>query len=81
MTPIAEKLERKLKTWEPSTAQRVEKLVEEIIERTDAEKEDHSAAAAAKRKMDPLFADTAFYEGDVPPDLSLNHDKYLYDEE
>ena len=29
---------------------------------------------------DPLFADSAVYEGEVPADLSEDHDKYLYGE-
>lgn len=33
------------------------------------------------RERDPLFADSGIYEGDVPKDLSLDHDKYLYGEE
>ncbi len=29
---------------------------------------------------DPFWADVAVYNGPVPPDISSNHDKYLYDE-
>ena len=29
---------------------------------------------------DPYWSDVAVYDGPVPPDLSSNHDKYLYDE-
>ena len=29
---------------------------------------------------DPFFADTTTYDGPVPPDISINHDKYLYDD-
>ena len=29
---------------------------------------------------DSLLSDTAVYEGPVPPDLSENHDRYLYGE-
>jgi hypothetical protein len=32
------------------------------------------------RAADPLFADTAVFLGDTPPDLSLHHDRYLYDD-
>jgi hypothetical protein len=32
------------------------------------------------RGHDPFFSDTAVFEGDVPSDLSINHDNYLYDE-
>lgn len=29
---------------------------------------------------DLLFSDTATFSGDTPPDLSEDHDRYLYDE-
>ncbi|MDA1314805.1 MAG: ribbon-helix-helix domain-containing protein [Acidobacteria bacterium] len=32
------------------------------------------------RASDPLFADTAVYEGPAPSDLAQEHDRYLYDE-
>ena len=32
------------------------------------------------RAADPLFADTVVFLGDTPPDLSLHHDRYLYDD-
>lgn len=35
MTAIAQKLDRKLKQWQPRTAREVEKRVEEIIELAD----------------------------------------------
>jgi hypothetical protein len=31
-------------------------------------------------EMDPLFADRAVYDGEVPADLSARHDDYLYGE-
>ena len=34
-----------------------------------------------KGKQDPFWSDVAVYEGPVPPDISVNHDKYLYDDE
>lgn len=34
-----------------------------------------------QRSRDPFLDDDAVYDGDVPPDLSLNHDKYLYGDE
>jgi hypothetical protein len=34
-----------------------------------------------KRGKDPIFWDVPVYDGPVPADLSINHDKYLYDEE
>ena len=33
------------------------------------------------RLNDPLFADKDVFTGDVPPDLSENHDRYLYEDE
>ena len=30
------------------------------------------------KAVDPLFADTAVYEGPGPTDLAINHDEYLY---
>ena len=30
------------------------------------------------RKQDPLFCDSAVFSGDVPSDISQNHDRYLY---
>jgi hypothetical protein len=30
------------------------------------------------RSNDPLFADKAVWNGDVPADLSLNHNRYLH---
>lgn len=32
------------------------------------------------RERDPFFADAAVFTGDVPSDLSANHDEYLYGE-
>ncbi len=29
---------------------------------------------------DSFWSDLVVYEGPVPPDISINHDKYLYDE-
>lgn len=34
-----------------------------------------------KHGKDPIFWDVPVYDGPVPADLSINHDKYLYDEE
>lgn len=31
-------------------------------------------------ERDPFFKDHAVFEGDVPSDLSVHHDKYLYDD-
>ena len=36
--------------------------------------------SAADRKVDPMFADEAVFRNSTPPaDLSLEHDKYLYE--
>lgn len=35
----------------------------------------------SKRTKDPLWDDVPVYDGPVPEDISINHDKYLYDEE
>ena len=32
------------------------------------------------KKKDPFWSDIAVYDGPVPPDVSVNHDKYLYDD-
>lgn len=31
--------------------------------------------------VDPLFADSAAWDGDAPMDLAADHDRYLYGEE
>lgn len=36
------------------------------------------AAMASESKPDPLFSDTATFDGEVPEDLADNHDQYLY---
>jgi len=33
-----------------------------------------------KRSNDPIFKKFKVWDGPVPPDISLNHDKYLYEE-
>jgi hypothetical protein len=37
-------------------------------------------SAAGRPQVDPLFADVPIYRGPVPADLSVDHDRYLYDE-
>jgi hypothetical protein len=32
------------------------------------------------RRRDPFWTDVAVYDGPVPADFSINHDKYLYGE-
>jgi len=34
-----------------------------------------------RKGRDPYWDNIPVYDGPVPPDLSVNHDKYLYDEE
>jgi hypothetical protein len=34
-----------------------------------------------RRGKDPIFWDVPVYDGPGPSDVSVNHDKYLYDEE
>ena len=29
-------------------------------------------------EKDPFFSDSEFYEGNMPSDISLNHDEYLF---
>lgn len=33
----------------------------------------------ARQTVDPFFSDSEFYGGNVPKDLTKNHDQYLYD--
>jgi|GEM_PF-2522197 hypothetical protein len=37
-----------------------------------------SVTLQKKKIRDPFFADTEFYDGEVPAGGSLNHDKYIY---
>ncbi len=52
----------------------------ELIRRSLKERLSSQPAKRKRRKRDPLFDDVAVYEGPVLPDISINHDKYLYDE-
>lgn len=40
-----------------------------------------STTVSRSRANDSLFADRTAYEGDVPPDVSENHDRYLYEDD
>jgi hypothetical protein len=44
---------------------------------------EHAVPAPRKRwkGKDPLWSDVPVYDGPVPADISINHDKYLYDED
>ncbi len=35
-------------------------------------------SSAVDRERDPLFCDSALFSGEVPADISKNHDRYLY---
>ena len=80
MTAIAQILDEKLKHCRPETANRVEKLVNEIIALADLEARPGETAPSPGRplKEDPFFADKKFYSGPGPTDCALNHDQYLY---
>jgi hypothetical protein len=43
--------------------------------------ESHLRESEKTGKDDPLFRDSEIFRGDVPKDLSINHDSYLYGEE
>ena len=49
-------------------------LIQEVLTR-------EVGLAKRPRTGDPFFDFDDAYDGPVPPDLSINHDKYLYDEE
>jgi hypothetical protein len=40
----------------------------------------HTPKPKRKRAKDTFWGDLAVYDGPVPTDISINHDKYLYDE-
>ncbi len=48
------------------------KLLRDALERELEEANTH------RQDQDPLFADQEVYQGEVPMDISLNHDAYLY---
>ena len=35
-------------------------------------------SSVVDREQDPLFCDSVVFSGDVPSDISKNHDRYLY---
>jgi hypothetical protein len=79
MTAIAKQLDAKLKLWRSPTAQKVEKLVANIIALADRE----MPAGKPRRKPapphdDPFLADKRVFRGKTPKDLAANHDRYLY---
>ena len=51
MSPLAEKLDKKLRQWQPNTAREVERRVEEIIESADADALDVSRSRKAEQEV------------------------------
>lgn len=43
--------------------------------------EERLRSARETQGLDPLFADTAAFEGSAPADLAAEHDRHLYDDE
>ena len=52
----------------------------EMVRNTLEQTVSRSEGKRRERKADPLFADTAVFQGKGPKDLSVNHDKYLYED-
>ena len=38
----------------------------------------HCLSSVVDRERDSIFCDSAVFAGDVPSDISKNHDRYLY---
>lgn len=38
-------------------------------------------SSVVDREQDPLFRDSAVFTGHAPPDVSKNHDRYLYEDD
>ena len=51
MTALAEKLDKKLRQWQPTTAREVEQRVEEIIESADADALDVARARKIEQEV------------------------------
>jgi hypothetical protein len=51
MTALAEKLDKKLRQWQPTTAREVEQRVEEIIESADADALDVTRARKIEQEV------------------------------
>lgn len=77
---IPDNYSNKLKLFAQCQNQTIEEVIMDII---------HKAVETAKidmtsendcQKADPLFADDEVFAGEVPDDLSLKHDDYLYGE-
>jgi hypothetical protein len=82
MTAIAKQLDAKLKLWHSPTAQKVEKLVADIIALADREAPNgKSPRKPASQNGDAFLADRKTFRGKTPKDLAANHDRYLYGEQ
>jgi hypothetical protein len=82
MTAIAKQLDAKLKSWRSPTAQKVEKLVADIIALADREAPPTKRPRSQNPKSDDVFlADKRVFRGRTPKDLAANHDRYLYGEQ
>jgi hypothetical protein len=51
MTALAEKLDKKLRQWQPTTAREVEQRIEEIIESADADALDVARARKIEQEV------------------------------
>lgn len=80
MTAIAKELDAKLKLWSASTAQRVEKLIAEIIVMADRQIPPAKRPRKVSSNRDRLLTDKKVFRGKTPQDLAANHDRYLYGE-
>ena len=79
MTTIAKQLDAKLKLWRSPTAQKVEKLVADIIALADRETPSGKPSRKPPTKTDDAFLiDKRTFRGKTPKDLAANHDQYLY---
>ena len=79
MTAIAKRLDAKLKLWRSPTAQKVEKLVADIIALADREVPGaKSPRQPVARNGGAFLADKKVFRGKTPKDLAANHDRYLY---
>jgi len=79
MTAIAKQLDAKLKVWRSPTAQKVEKLVADIIALADRETINGKKRRSAKFDSDDVFLkDKKSFRGKTPKDMAANHDRYLY---
>ncbi len=79
MTAIAKQLDAKLKLWRSPTAQKVEKLVADIIALADREApKGKSPRQSASKNGDAFLADKKIFRGRTPKDLAANHDRYLH---